>query len=336
VTDEFGDALVASTTPGMPDRFFDRFMFNLHPVDGSLPEVIIGGGVYPPRDVIDGFAVVVHGDEQRNARFSTHLSATEPGHVGRLAWEVVEPMQRWHILMDDPELGVRLDADWRPRAPAWSGNVVVDNEGAEATRFDHLFQSGFLDGELEIDGRTTVIDEWYSQRDRSRGVRTMTGGQGLHIWLQAQFADACVGFLLVESRDGARLQLEGALMGVDGRIDPIVDARHDLTFDERLDLRSGRVRVITASGETREMTVDASRRGGYMAGAGYGGHHGRDRGVDHVERDRYPLDGSIGPRDVDTPLTDRLATFRDGARTGSGIVEFAHSRSGSYRYRPTL
>ncbi|MCW2778311.1 MAG: hypothetical protein JWN17_2036, partial [Frankiales bacterium] len=39
----------------------------------------------------------------------------------------------------------------------------------------------------------------------------------------------------------------------------------------------------------------------------------------------------------DSALTDRLASFttRDG-RTGVGVLEFAHSRSHSYAYRPTL
>lgn len=31
--------------------------------------------------------------------------------------------------------------------------------------FDHLFQSGFYDGTLTIDGETQQIDGWYGQRD---------------------------------------------------------------------------------------------------------------------------------------------------------------------------
>ena len=71
------------------------------------------------------------------------------------------------------------------------------------TSFDHLFQSGRASGTLTIDGVTTEVDQWWSQRDRSRGLRTMAGGQGLHIWYQAQLPDRSVGFLLVESRDGS-------------------------------------------------------------------------------------------------------------------------------------
>jgi hypothetical protein len=73
-----------------------------------------------------------------------------------------------------------------------------------------------------------------------------------------------------------------------------------------------------------------------MAGAGYGGGHGRRLGRDHVEYDVYPLDGSVSPRTLDSALTDRLAAFRWGGTPGRGIVEFALTRSPAYTYQPSL
>ena len=73
-----------------------------------------------------------------------------------------------------------------------------------------------------------------------------------------------------------------------------------------------------------------------MAGGGYGGHHSRPQGRDHVEHDVYPLDGSITPRSLDSSLTDRLATSTCDDEPGIGIIEFALTRSRSYTYRPTL
>jgi hypothetical protein len=166
-------------------------------------------------------------------------------------------------------------------------------------------------------------------------VRTMAGGQGLHLWVQAQFPGDSVGFLAVESRAGDRLLLEGAVMSTDGTLDRITDVRHDLVFDD-LDLRSGTVLVTTASGARHEIDVDASAGGGFMAGAGYGGHHGTHHGPERVECDVYPLDGSVSPRTLDTPLTDRLARFDRDGTPGTGVFELALSRSASYRYRPTL
>ena len=73
-----------------------------------------------------------------------------------------------------------------------------------------------------------------------------------------------------------------------------------------------------------------------MSGGGYGGHHGKVLGRDHVESEVYPLDGSVTQRTLDSSLTDRLAAFTWDGTPGLGIFEFALSRSSSYAYRPTL
>ena len=163
----------------------------------------------------------------------------------------------------------------------------------------------------------------------------MSGGQGLHIWFQAQFPDRSVGFLLVEDRQGGRLLLEGAVLHEDGATDDVVDVRHALSFDD-LDLTSGKIEVATKSGMRYEIDADASAGGGLMAGAGYGGHHGRPRGRDHVEHEIYPLDGSVNQLTVDSSLTDRLTAYTWNGVSGTGIFEFALTRSRSYTYRPTL
>jgi hypothetical protein len=337
----FVDELAATVTPDMPERFFDRFMFNLHPASSSGPEVILGLGLYPPRDVADGFVVLVTETEQRNLRFSTEISALSglsgtEGTVSPLSWQVSEPMTAWRLVLAPNPTGLELDVTWRARTPAWLGEVRVDNTGDAPSSFDHLFQSGRYDGTLRIDGKEHIVTGWYGQRDRSRGVRTMAGGQGLHLWYQAQFPDRCIGFLLVETRQHERMLLEGAVMHTTGELDDIVDVRHDLTFTDTGDLRAGRVEVRTASGAVYQVDADASARGGYMAGAGYGGHHGRQLGRDHIEHDVYPLDGSVSPRTLDSALTDRLAAFTWNGVPGSGIFEFALTRSRSYTYQPTL
>ena len=331
----FHDRIVTPTDTGLPERFFDRFVFNMHRTDATVPSIIFGHGLHPGRDTVDGFAVVSTAAEQRNVRWSSELSATDWASCGPFSFEVVEPNATWHLVLGENPTGLAFDVTWRARTPAWWGDVDVTNATGETTSFAHLFQSGLVDGTLILDGRTQGIDGWYSQRDRSRGVRTMAGGQGLHIWYQAQFPDRSVGFLLVESRDGSRLLLEGAVMHCDGTVDAIVDVRHDLVVDDQLDLKSGRVEVTTGSGRNYSIDADASAGGGYLAGGGYGGHHGKSRGRDHLESDVYQLDGSVTPRTLDSSLTDRLCAFTWDGTPGSGIFEFAFSRSKSYTYRPT-
>lgn len=334
-TTDFHDRLVTPTDTGLPDGFFDRFVVNLHPTDATAPSILVGCGLHPVRGTVDGFAILVTPTEQRNARFYTELAATDWSSCGPLAWEVVEPNQEWHLSLAENPTGLTFDVTWRARAPYWWGSVDVDNPAGGTTSFDHLFQSGLVSGTVTIDGTTTQVSDWWSQRDRSRGLRTMAGGQGLHIWYQAQLPDRSVGFLLVERRDGSRIMLEGAVMHTDGRLDDIVDVRHALVLDD-LDLQGGTVQVTTASGEVMRIETDATAGGGYMAGGGYGGHHGEAKGVDHVEGEVYPLDGTVSQRTLDSSLTDRLAVFDWDGVKGSGIFEFALSRSSSYTYVPTL
>jgi hypothetical protein len=338
----FTDDLAPAVTPGMPDRFFDRFMFNLHPADASSPSVILGLGVYPPRGLVDGFALLVTGSEQRNLRFSTELSALPApsgagiSTAGPVSWQVLEPMAAWRLVLAPNRAGLEFDVTWRARTAAWVGEVRVANNDGTPSAFEHLVQSGLYQGTLRIDGQEHEVTGWYGQRDRSRGVRTMSGGQGLHIWYQAQFPDRCIGFLLVETRQHERMLLEGAVMHTTGELDDIVDVRHDLSFTDGLDLRGGRVEVRTAAGAVYRVDADASAGGGFMAGAGYGGQHGRPMGLDHVEHDVYPLDGSVSPRTLDSALTDRLTAFTWDGTPGRGIFEFALTRSSSYAYRPSL
>lgn len=335
MTDTFHDSLTLPGATGLPARFFDRFMFNLHP-EACAPSVIVGLGLYPAADVVDGFAIAVAGNEQRNLRFSTELSATDATSAGPLSWQVLEPLKTWHLRLSPNPVGLEFDVTWRARTPAWSGDVTVANTDGVASSFAHLFQSGRYEGTLRLDGRELRVDGWYGQRDRSRGVRSMSGGQGLHVWYQAQFPDRSVGFLLAETRQHEKVLLEGAVMHQSGKLDSITAVRHDLRFDDGLDLTGGTVEVSTRSGAAYRIAADASAGGGYMAGGGYDGRHGRPLGRDHLEYDVYPLDGSVSPRTLGTALTDRLAAFTwDGVR-GYGIFEFAVTRSRSYTYRPTL
>ncbi|MCK9505477.1 MAG: hypothetical protein M0Q95_15010 [Porticoccaceae bacterium] len=331
----FHDQLVPVGTADKPERFFDRFMFNMHPANATAPSVIMGFGHYPGRDVADGFALVSLPGEQRNVRFSTELSATNGDGAGPLRFKCLEPNKTWQLRLEANPTGMEYDITWHARTPYWLGVVEVENTGEIPTNFEHLVQSGRYEGTLTIDGQVFSVDGWYGQRDRSRGVRTMSGGQGLHIWYQAQFADRSVGFLLVESRSGERILIEGAVMHEDGTMDDIVNVRHALEFND-LDLTAGVVEVTTASGAVYVIDTDATAGGGFMAGGGYGGHHGKVRGRDYMAHEVYALDGSVTQRTVDTSLTDRLARFTWNGQTGYGIFEFALSRSSSYQYSPTL
>jgi hypothetical protein len=335
------DPIVLAAPPGIEPGWFDRFYTNAH--HGSAgPLIMLGAGVYPGEGLVDGYAVAVTPTEQINLRISdTAPAGALPTEVGPLSWETVEPLTQWRVRLADNPSGLACDLLWTARTSAWEcARVVLDNGRGSVKSFDHSFQSGHHQGWVEIDGVRTIVEGWTGQRDRSRGRRHATAGQGLHLWVQGQFRDESVAFMLDLDRGNAPTLLDGAFLHTDGRTDRIVAVEHELHFDDDLETPGGRLGLTAASGRTAELEVDAAAtRGGFLEGAGYGRFHGHPHGGSHLEHDRWDLlDPARVPRNLGYPLTDRLAGFNrledGGAEAGAGIFEFAHSRSRNYRYRP--
>ncbi|GAA2901322.1 hypothetical protein GCM10010472_69430 [Pseudonocardia halophobica] len=337
------DALSSTRRRGLPPRWFDRFYVNAH-AGSSTPFFMVGAGVYPGEDVVDGYAVVVTGGEQINLRVSAPAGPGDlPTAVGPLFWETVEPLRTWRVRLSPNESGLACDLTWTARTAPWEcAPVRLDDGAGTMLEFDHAFQSGRHSGWIEIDGSRHTVDRWTGQRDRSRGRRPATARQGLHLWVQAQFVDESIAFMHDLDRKNRPTLLDGAVLRTDGSVDPIVDAGHDLRFAEDLEALPGRLEVSTRSGREIALEVDpAATRGGFLAGAGYGSFHGVRHGGLVVEHDRWDLaDPARVPRAMGYPLTDRLAAYvrvEDGTRTeGSGVFEFAHTRSPAYRYAPAV
>jgi hypothetical protein len=336
------DALVRQGPAGAEPGWFDRFYTNLHPATGG-PLLMLGAGVYPGEGLVDGYAIAVLGDEQRNLRVSDVADPRAlPGAVGPLSWETLEPLRRWRVRLAANPSGLAAELTWTARTPAWECHPVHLDDGRGNTAvFDHAFQSGHQHGWVEVDGVRTEVDGWTGQRDRSRGRRMATARQGLHLWVQAQFGDESLAFLHDLDRAGRPTLLDGAALGADGGTDRITEAGHALSFTDELEAGPGTLWLRTERGRRIELRVDPTvSRGGFLAGGGYGGFHGRPHGPGHLEHDRYDLrDGRWVPRLLGYPLTDRLAAFRrvEGgvSEDGAGVFEFAHTRSPAYRYSPS-
>ncbi|MBK1787292.1 hypothetical protein [Prauserella cavernicola] len=334
------DPLVRTAPAGIEPGWFDRFYVNVH-AGPVAPMFMIGAGVYPAESLVDGYAVAVTAKEQINLRVSDVVTgSTLPGAVGPLSWEVVEPAVRWRVRVAENPSGIACDLTWTARTAPWGCDEIVLSDGNEVRTFDHSFQSGHHEGWVEVDGVRTEIAGWTGQHDRSRGRRHATAGQGLHLWVQGQFAADSVAFMLDLDRDNVHTLLDGAVLAADGSTDRIVAVEHELSFDDDLETPGGRLGLTTESGRAFELLVDsAATRGGFLEGAGYGRFHGKPQGSGHVEHDRWDLlDPANIPRNLGYPLTDRLSGFTrvEGGTSeqGAGIFEFAHSRSPRYRYRP--
>ncbi|ALL79905.1 hypothetical protein AD006_32040 (plasmid) [Pseudonocardia sp. EC080610-09] len=341
MTTRDGDALTRTRDAAVGPGWFDRFYVNAH-ADTAAPFVMLGAGVYPAEGLVDGYASIVTETEQINLRVSSAADPADlPNAVGPLSWETVEPLRSWRIRLGDNPSGMTADLTWTARTAPWEcAEVVLPGGDGSLLAFDHAFQSGTHEGWVEVDGTRHEVRGWTGQRDRSRGRRPATAGQGVHLWVQAQFPDECVAFMYDLDRSNQPTLLDGAVLGTDGGVDPIVAVGHDLGFDTDLEARPARLDLRTERGRRLGLRVDPTvRRGGFLAAAGYGSFHGRDHGPSHLEHDRWDLHAADRvPRALGYPLTDRLAKFvceEDGtSRTGSGVYEFAHTRSPAYRYEP--
>ena len=256
--------------------------------------------------------------------------------MGPLRWEVVEPLRRWRLSLAPNETGVEFELDWLCRARAYETRRYEVRDEHGASNHAHFFQSGRYDGVLSIDGRSVDVAGWYGQRDRSRGQRRVRDRLGMHLWVQAQLPGASIGLLFNCDRHGATTHCDGALMREDGAVDPVTGVRHALDFDDGLEFRSGELELELESGERHRVGVESTGPGIYMAGGGHAGWHGIDHGPGHAEHDRWPLDGTMTPRELPISLAQAVARYSDGRQSGTGVFEYALTRSPSFVYSPTL
>ena len=326
------DRLVAA--PGGAPAF-DRVYFNLHGSARDQGYFVLGIGTYPPAATTDAYLCYVAGGEnaQRNLRLSTVLEPAAGGVIGPLHWQCIEPHELWRLQLGANPAGVEFDLRWHARSAVIEIPEYSTADQFGSSHYVHIFQSGTYEGFVSVDGKVSRVDGWHGQRDRSKGQRRIRDRLGLHLWVQAQFRDECIGFLYNEDRQGKIAHFEGASMRGDRTLRRLTSLTHDLRFNDDMELVGGAFQLAFADGERRELSVVSTGPGILMQGGGYNGWHGVARGRDHIESERWSFDGSRTPRNLEIGITDALCLFTCGSEKGTGISEYALSRSPSYRYR---
>lgn len=156
-------------------RFFDRYWFVANdPRGGGTLQLTLG--VYQNMNVMDGGFVFARDGRQHNVRASRTLRPHYAPCCGPIAVEVLEPLARFALRVDDAASGVRAELEWRaefdaqeevPQFVRQRGRVVRDSR-----RFDQI---GACAGWVEAGGRRTEVDSWWAARDHSWGVRERVG-----------------------------------------------------------------------------------------------------------------------------------------------------------------
>ena len=304
--------------------------------DGSL-QLGFGLGKYPNRNVMDGYAGVSRGREQRTVRGSRRLaSAAAATTVGPIGYEVLEPLRSVRFTLEA--------TDVLPVAFDWTFEGIVPPALEERTHMRQQFrvgsdlvryhQIGVASGWVEVAGERTEItpDAWVSTRDHSWGVRYDVGLPPQD--LEPRDALAGLSFrmiwspLAMERPDGSRYGLflhyqivagpgfthKHVIMGgvehPDGRVEPFVDLEPELSFDPaNRRLLGGRIHATGADGRRRTLHIEAVSDTGFHLGAGLyfgfdGHHHGEWRG-------ELAVDGEHVADCTDPDTARRLHQIRD-------------------------
>lgn len=157
----------------------EKVWLTLHKKDGSL-QASFGLGKYTNRNLMDGFAGVQVGTQQRTLRASRVLRPDiEATAVGPLSYEIIEPYRKIRLQVAANEAQpIQFDLLWTSDLPAFfeDRDQLVKN-GRVASDVIRFHQSGTIEGWIFIDGERHEVkpEEWIGFRDRSWGIRENVG-----------------------------------------------------------------------------------------------------------------------------------------------------------------
>ena len=165
---------------GSADRAWtEKCWFTLMRKDGAM-QASFGLGKYANRNVLDGFAGVQLGTQQRTVRASRVLSsAPDTLAVGPLGYDVVEPFKAIRLtLAENQAQPLQFDLTFHATMPAFfEKRDTVIASGRVSSDVIRYHQAGTVSGWIEIAGERHEVrpEEWYGFRDRSWGIREHVG-----------------------------------------------------------------------------------------------------------------------------------------------------------------
>ncbi len=324
---------------------YDRCYLNAHDRTGEV-FAVTGLGVYPNLGVIDAYATVRRGRNQRTVRFSDALGDDRMvQQVGGYRIEVLEPLERVRVVCDAEEHGIGLDMTFTGSFPAVEEQGHVIRQGGrvilDARR---IAQVGTWTGHLVVDGERLELDErrWVGTRDRSWGIRPLgepePPGRGASepdpdfgLWwsyVPLRFDDCAVVVIAQEDGDGHRTLSEAVrVWGAGGRTRVEQLGWPEFEVRYRRGTRHPEGATIHIGRRGRETTLEVDTRGyvALNAGPGYPGDpdwgHGQWRGRDWVEALSVDLEDPAVAARVPLGVVDHVAHARVGGAEGWGMFE---------------
>lgn len=351
--------------PASSDRnVYDRYWLNGYAEDGEF-YFGVGMGLYPNRGILDGAFSIVRGDEQH----AFHVSRRAPEDprdtsAGPFRVEVLEPMRRLRVVLEENDTGMACDLVFTARTAAVEeGRQTTRRDGRilmDATRFA---QFGRWEGEIRYAGQRVRVEpaRVLGTKDRSWGIRPVgepeAGGapsqaspQFFFLWSPIHWEDRCTHFGIFEDADGVPWHMDGALVPVyedPARIPPTADAgivpmhavEHRLTYEPGTRrARAAEIALIERSGKRHEISLEpllCFR----MKGLGYTHPewgHGRWKGELVWAGESWKTD-TLEPLAFENQHIQQVMRARMGDAVGTGVLEqFSIGPHTRYGFRELL
>ena len=335
--------------PASSDRnVYDRTWFNGYAADARY-YFGLGMAVYPHRGILDCAFSTVRPGERQHCFYASRRAPAERTDMaaGPMRIEVIEPMRRSRVIIDDNDTGIACDLTFSARTAAieegrqtlWQGGRRV----MDATRFDQFGRwSGVVrtpDGEFRVDETDCI-----GTKDRSWGVRRVgepeSGGSPaipggiMFLWAPIVWDDHISHAIFFDGARGEALVREGLIAPLyaaqgdipgteDGRCVRMATARHRVDYHPGTRLaRAADIDLVDHDGAVRTISLDPLLRF-QMKGLGYG-HPVWGQGM-------WKGELAVGGESFDVAALDLLAPENlhvqqvvrasDGVRTGIGVLE---------------
>ncbi|WP_333568699.1 hypothetical protein [Sphingorhabdus sp.] len=156
-------------------RFFDRYWFAIYSGDGRVA-IQITMGAYRNMNVLDAGAVVIVDGKQHNLRVSRSLNGSVETVCGPLRITPIEALKSFDIKIEPNDGALHGHIQWECVEPAHEEDPHYTRlHGRTVEDYRRFDQIGTASGFLEVDGKRIGIDNWWSCRDHSWGVRRGMG-----------------------------------------------------------------------------------------------------------------------------------------------------------------
>ncbi|MBM3678813.1 MAG: hypothetical protein FJW96_13190 [Actinobacteria bacterium] len=314
--------------------------------------------VHPNSNVMDGYAGLVVGGEQRNVRFSRALRPRANDlAVGPFRLTIEEPMVRQRLQLGPNETGVEFDV-----VAEASGSMTLEEPHVQYRHgvvLNHLLRySGATrtTGTVSVDGDSFAIDRWYGARDHSWGIRSTMGPhipirgteqrmssdpRAIRIWVPFECGDESGFFHTHEDAQGNALDFQGVIHRGDETIE-LASVRHAFEYEDGRRLTGGTYTLVDVGGAERAyrfrvVCPPAHPQGfGYTRGWSDGGNPGVWRGELVIESNRFDVSDPLARSGADHLPRERwlggteFACSLEGPDGAVGMAHVEHMIYGSY------